>query len=124
MEKITVQIIEDETSLSNILKDELVEEKFNVVQSFDGEEGFKMAKENKPDIILLDIIMPKLNGIELLKKLKSEEDLKNIPVIILTAYGDLEKISNTISLGALAYFIKDQQNLSDIPKIIKNTLKI
>ncbi len=124
MEKITVQIIEDETSLSNILKDELVEEKFNVIQSFDGEEGFKMAKENKPDIILLDIIMPKLNGIELLKRLKSEGDLKNIPVIILTAYGDLEKISNTISLGALAYFIKDQQNLSDIPKIIKNTLKI
>ncbi|MEA2112547.1 MAG: response regulator [Patescibacteria group bacterium] len=124
MKKITIQVIEDEMTLSNALKDELKEAGLEVMQSFDGEEGLTMAQENKPNLILLDIIMPKLDGIEVLKKIKSNPDLKDIPVIVLTAYGDLEKISSTISLGAVAYFIKDQQHISDIPKIVKNTLKI
>ncbi|MCK5022011.1 MAG: response regulator [Candidatus Pacebacteria bacterium] len=122
MQKTIVQVIEDDEILSNTIKDELEGEGFEVIQSFDGEEGLKIAKENKPDIILLDIIMPKLDGIAVLKMLKLDANIKNIPVIILTVYGDMDKISDTIELGAKAYFIKDQQKLSEVVKTVKEIL--
>ena len=123
MEK-SVLIIEDEKILSNTIKDELEDEGLVVLQAFDGEEGLKMTKEVKPDIILLDIIMPKLDGMETLKAIKADSTIKNIPVVILTVHGDLEKITNTIALGAKAYFIKDQQSPSEISAAIKNILHI
>ncbi|MCK4918587.1 MAG: response regulator [Candidatus Pacebacteria bacterium] len=121
-----ILIIEDEPILSDTIKDELEDSEVEVIQAFNGEEGLKMAQETIPDIILLDIVMPKLNGIETLKKLKADPNptVKNIPVVILTVHGDLKKISNTIELGAKAYFIKDQQSLSEITKTIKDILHI
>ncbi|MBU1046498.1 response regulator [Patescibacteria group bacterium] len=124
MKKYTIQVVEDELALSNTIKDELTEEGFNVIQTFNGEEGFKKAKEEKPDVILLDIIMPKIDGITMLKMLKADVKTKYIPVIVLTVHGDLEKIADTITLGAEAYYIKDQQSLSEITKNIKNILRI
>lgn len=119
METFKVALIEDDEVLSKALREELEDTGFGVLQAFDGETGFELVKKERPDLILLDIIMPKLDGISLLKKLKDDEDVKNIPVVMLTVFGDYKKIADTIDIGAEAYFIKDQQNMATVVETIK-----
>jgi len=123
MEKYKIALIEDDKILSKALKEELEESGFEVLQAYDGEEGFILVQKEKPSLILLDIIMPKLDGISLLKKLKDDEDLKKIPVIMLTVFGSYKKIADTIDIGAEAYFIKDQQNMETVVRSIKEMLE-
>lgn len=123
MKKYKILIVEDDDILSGIMKDSLEDEGYEVVQAFDGEEGFTIAKTEKPDTILLDIIMPKLDGISLLKKLKADDEVKNIPVFIITVHGDKEDIMGTIDLGAESYFIKDQEKVADIISAVSNKLQ-
>ncbi len=115
-----IALIEDDKVLSNALADELESSDINVVRAFDGEEGFELVKREKPDLVLLDIIMPKLDGISLLKKLKENEETKNVPVVMLTVFGDYQKIADTLDLGAKAYFIKDQQKMSSVVDSVKS----
>ncbi len=77
-----------------------------MVQAHDGEEGVKAAMKEIPDLILLDVLMPKLDGFEALKKLKADEGTKNIPVIMLTNLGQKEDIDKGIQSGAVDYLIK------------------
>lgn len=104
--KTKVLIVDDDTFLASIYATKLELEGFGVVQAHDGEEGVKAAMREMPDLILLDVLMPKLDGFEALKKLKADEQTKNIPVIMLTNLGQKEDIDKGINEGAVDYLIK------------------
>lgn len=124
MEKKKILIIEDEAMLQRALTEFLESEKFEIVNALNGEEGLMMAKEKKPDLILLDIILPKKDGYEVLEEIKKNEDTKKIPVIILTNLESAEDIQRAFDAGATTYLVKSNYKLDDVVKKIKDTLKI
>lgn len=119
-----ILVIEDEASLQKSLTEFLEEEKFEVLSALDGEKGLSMAQGEKPDLILLDIILPKKDGYEVLSELKQGEDTKRIPVILLTNLEGPEDIEKAFEKGASTYLVKSNYKLEDIVKKIKSTLKM
>ena len=118
-----ILFVEDEPSLQKAVGELLRQEGFQIFSALDGAEGLEIAKKEKPDLILLDLILPKKDGFEVLRELKADNDLKNIPVIILTnleGTGDVEK---AINLGATTYLIKANYELEDVVRKIKEFLK-
>lgn len=122
--KIKILLIEDDSFLLSMYTTKFELENFDVVASEDGEKGIKMAAKEKPDIILLDIILPKKDGFEVLKELKSSEDLKNIPVILLTNLSQKSDIDKGLNLGAVDYLIKAHFMPSEVVDKIKKILNI
>ncbi len=104
--EINILIIEDDTFLSELYKAELEKNGFHVFQAFDGLDGLAKISLVKPSLILLDLMMPELSGIEVLEKIKKEDNFKKIPVIILTTLRDPDTIKQVINLGAEGYLIK------------------
>lgn len=103
---VKVLIVDDDAFLSGIYATKLELEGFQVATARDGEEGLKAAMREKPDLILLDVLMPKLDGFEVLKRLKADADTKPIPVIMLTNLGQKEDIEKGLQDGAVDYLIK------------------
>lgn len=122
--KKTILIVEDEKTLRDVLHDKLESEGFNVLIAKDGEEGLEEAVENHPDLILLDIIMPKMDGITMFGKLKEDERGRDIPVIILTNLSPVEGVSQTIDRSVSNYLVKSDWKLDEVIEQIKNTLKM
>jgi DNA-binding response OmpR family regulator len=91
-----ILIIEDEETLQKALQEILLQENYEVVSALDGELGFKMASSEMPDIILLDLILPKMDGFEVLEALKKDEKTKKIPIIILTNLGGTEDVQKAL----------------------------
>jgi len=119
---ITILLIEDDTFLLNMYVDKFEIEGFQVHAADDGEKGAKMALEKNPDIILLDIMLPKLDGFGVLEKLKSDAKTKDIPVILLTNLSQKEDVDRGIALGANDYLIKSHFMPSDVVAKIKKIL--
>ena len=94
-----ILVAEDDDSLRSILVSQLKLEEFIVVEASNGEEGLKLSLQEKPDLILLDIIMTKMNGMVMLKKMKEDSRIKNIPVIILSNLNDVPQIIQTLEFG-------------------------
>jgi DNA-binding response OmpR family regulator len=117
-----ILIIEDEDVLIRVLKEKFEKEKFTVDIATDGDEALPIAKSTKPDLILLDIILPKSNGLEVLAKIKSDPELSLIPVIILSNLGEDEGIKKALSLGAVDYMIKAQHPINEVVDKVKNYL--
>jgi len=125
MKQHTVALIEDDRSLSDILGTELKKAGFRVLQGFNGEEGLHLIEPHKPDLILLDITMPKMDGITMLRELRKREDGKPpTPVLVLTNLEDFGKIAEATELGALGYLQKSEWHLDDVVKKVKETLGI
>ncbi len=101
-----VLLVEDDSFISQMYQTKLSMQGFVVVAAMDGEEGLQLAKKELPDIILLDIMLPKLDGWQVLEALKIEESTKDIPVILLTNLGAQEDIERGLELGAVDYMIK------------------
>jgi len=101
-----ILLVEDDEFLANMYRAKLEIENYEVVMALNGEAGLHMAEEKNPDLILLDIVMPKMNGFEVLNHLKSDKDLKKIPVILLTNLGQKEDVEKGLKLGADEYLIK------------------
>jgi DNA-binding response OmpR family regulator len=118
-----ILIIEDEETLQKALAQYLEEDKFEVFSAMDGEKGVELAKSEKPDIILLDIILPKKDGFQVLEEIKQDENTKNIPVILLTNLESMEDIQKAFDKGATTYLVKSEYRLEDIVKKINETLK-
>ncbi len=117
-----ILFIEDESALQKTLGDFLKQEGYNTVSALDGETGLKMAKTEKPDLILLDLVLPKMHGFEVLQALKEDAGTKDIPIIILTnleSTGDVEK---ALELGATTYLVKASYSLEEVIKKIKKAL--
>ncbi|MBL7068350.1 MAG: response regulator [Candidatus Omnitrophica bacterium] len=101
-----VLVIDDEKDLLELLTTRLQGEGFEVTCAFNGKEGLDKAAEWKPDLILLDIMMPEMDGIQTLKVLKETSETRTIPVIMLTCKGETESIFKTEKLGSTDYIIK------------------
>ena len=121
--KTKVLIVEDEEILLTALSEELKQEGFDVAGAKDGVEGVEKAASEKPDLILLDLVMPRLDGIGALKQLKEGPDTKAIPVVILTNLSDYDKISDALSLGAMDYLVKANYRLEELVTKIKTVLE-
>jgi DNA-binding response OmpR family regulator len=119
-----ILIVEDEKDLQEALATALTYEEFVVVKASDGEEGLAVAEAEKPDLILLDITMPKIDGLEVLRTLKRSEWGMGIKVIVMTALDDLEKIAEVMDAGGDEYVVKTQVSLGDIMKKIKTKLVV
>lgn len=119
-----VLVVEDERTLRNILQDKLKSEGFSVLAAKDGLEGLKIALKDHPDLILLDIIMPKMDGIDLLKKLRTDRWGKTVPVLLLTNDINPEHMSETLKVNANDYLVKSDWELDDVIKKIKETLRL
>jgi len=117
-----VLFIEDEPSLQKTLGDVLNENGYQAINALDGEIGLRMAKTEKPDLILLDLILPKMNGFEVLRLLKENEETKDIPIIVLTNLENIEDVNKVISLGAIAYLVKAQYSMEDLLKKVKEII--
>ena len=118
-----ILIIEDDKFLRDLISQKLLREGFNVVSAVDGEDGFKKAKEEKPDLVLLDLILPGIDGFEVLSKIREEAGLADLPVIILSNLGQKEDIEKGIQLGAVDYLIKAHFTPQEVIDKIKGALK-
>ena len=104
--KIKVVLVEDDKFLSNMYQTKLTIEGMEVIPAYDGQQGVEVVKKEKPDIVLLDIVLPVLEGWDTLKEIKKDPAVKDIPVIILSNLGQEEDIKKGQELGAVDYLIK------------------
>lgn len=118
-----ILFVEDESALQKTFGDILKKEAYEVISALDGEVGLKFAKSKKPDLILLDLILPKMDGFEVLEKLKEAPETKDIPVIILTNIGRMEEIGRALELGAKAYLVKANYTLQEVVDKVKQALE-
>ncbi len=118
-----VIVVEDDDTLCAALRQKLSKEKFSFFIAHDGESGIEKMQEKKPDLILLDILLPGMDGYEVLKKLKSDPNLADIPVIVFSNFGQKNDIENAKQLGAVDYFVKATSDLDDIISKVKNVLQ-
>ena len=119
-----IVIIDDDAFLAGIYATKLELDGFAVASGRDGEEGLRVVAKEMPDLILLDVLMPKLDGFEVLKRLKSDPAVKNIPVIMLTNLGQKEDVEKGLSEGAEDYLIKAHFVPSEAVAKIKKVLKM
>lgn len=119
MEK-KVLFIEDEEALQRALGDALEKRGWKVFKAIDGEHGVEVAKKELPGVILLDIVLPKKNGFEVLQALKAEVSTKDIPVMILTNLEGSADVEQALEHGAMTYLVKANYNLEDIIAKITN----
>jgi CheY-like chemotaxis protein len=115
-----ILLIEDEKIMVNLLENRLTKEGYDVSVAWDGEEGLLKIKEVKPDLILLDIVMPKMGGFEVMEEIAKDKELKKIPVIIISNSGQPVELERVKKLGAKDWLIKtefDPQEVLD--KVIK-----
>lgn len=117
-----ILFIEDESVMQKAVGEFLGVKGYNVMAALDGELGINMARQKLPDLILLDIILPKKNGFDVLKELKNDPTTKSIPVIVLTNLSQMGDISKIMELGVTTYLIKSDQSLKDIAAIVEKTL--
>ncbi|MCK5510998.1 response regulator [Candidatus Parcubacteria bacterium] len=119
---IKILLIEDDPFLLSMYSIKFEAEGFVVATADDGEKGLEAAKKTDSDIILLDILMPKMNGFEVLEKLKADEDTKKIPIILLTNLNQKDEIEKGLILGADDYLIKAHFMPSEVVTRIKKIL--
>jgi DNA-binding response OmpR family regulator len=119
-----VLLVEDDEILHNMYKKKFEYEGFEVVSAFDGSEGVKKAETEKPDVILMDIIMPKMDGFVAVKKIKKNSAISNVPIVMLTNLGQEEDVNKGRELGADDYFIKANHTPAEIVKKIKDLLAL
>lgn len=102
----TILVVDDEKDLLDLIEYNLKKEGFNVLKAENGEEGIAIAKEHKPDLVLMDIMMPKMDGMEAVEKMRADDELKSIPIIFLTARSDEKTEVEGLDKGGDDYITK------------------
>lgn len=118
-----ILIVEDDKFLRELIARKLEKEGYLVCEAVDGEEGEKIIKKEKPDLVLLDLILPGIDGFELLSRVKQDPNLEPIPVIILSNLGQKEEIEKGFKLGAIDFLVKAHFTPIEIIEKIKNILE-
>ncbi len=118
-----ILIVEDDKFLRELLAQKLLKEGYDVLEAIDGESGQKMIKDEKPDLILLDLILPGIDGFELLAKMKEDGSVVTIPVIVLSNLGQKEDVERALGLGAKDYMVKAHFTPAEIVSKVRNVLK-
>lgn len=117
-----ILFIEDESALQKAFSDTLRGEGYEVTSALNGEVGLRLAKEKEPDLILLDLILPKKDGFQVLEALKKGEETKKVPVIVLTNLEEAEDVQRALSLGATTYLVKANYKLEEVVDKIEKAL--
>jgi DNA-binding response OmpR family regulator len=123
MKKKKILVIEDELSLRHVLRDKFTREGFEVIEAKNGEEGLGASLSERPDLILLDIIMPVMDGMMMLKKLREDAWGKGAKVIILTNLNDNIKVAEAMAEGSYNFLVKTDWKIEDVVKTVKEKLK-
>ena len=120
-----VLLVEDDPFLSSLLKNRLQKEGLEVTLARDGEEALNSLKSGKPDLILLDLILPKKSGFEVMEEMRSDPQMQfqELPIIIISNLGQPEDISRGQALGAIEYFVKAKTSIDELVEKIKGFLE-
>lgn len=121
LQKQKILIIEDDRALQSALVEALAQEGYETASAFDGEEGIQKSEMEKPDLILLDLILPKKDGYEVLAELKKGSSA-NTPVLILTNLEEIDNVQKALDLGAKTFMVKSDFSLKDIIGKIRENL--
>ncbi|MFA6048079.1 MAG: response regulator [Parcubacteria group bacterium] len=118
-----ILIVEDDSFVMDIYHTKLTQEGFKVSTAANGMEALKKLEKERPDLILLDIIMPYVDGLEVLKKVRMMEQMKSVPIILLTNLSQKEEVDEGLALGANDYLIKSHFTPSEVLEKINKYLK-
>jgi len=118
-----ILVIEDDKFLRDLISQKLIKEGYDIAEAVDGEKGVESAKEEKPDLVLLDLILPGIDGFEVLSRIKSDPSSAQIPVIILSNLGQKDDIERGLKMGAADYLIKAHFTPGEIIDKIRVILK-
>lgn len=119
----TILVVDDDQELRDTLSEAFENEGFLVLKAADGQSGLGSAFEHKPDLIMLDLKMPNIGGLEVLKQLRADEWGQNAKVMVLTALDDMTSISETLNQGGLEYLVKSDWKLEDIISRVRSRLE-
>jgi len=123
--KKTILIAEDEAAMLSALSKKFTNEGFNVLEAKDGEEAYEKALDKKPDLVMLDIIMPKIEGIEVMKKIRKDRQWgAEVPIIMLTNLSDSGSVSEAAKFRVYDFLVKTDWRLDDIASLVKNKLNL
>jgi len=118
-----ILIVEDEVAILRATSDRLTDEDYEMIEAKDGKAGLDLALKEHPDLILLDILMPKMDGVQVMKKLREDSWGKSVPVILLTKLDlDDQKLREIVQYGAAYYLVKRDWSLEDVVKKVKEVL--
>ncbi len=117
-----ILIVEDEMPLANAIKDKLSKEGFSCILAKNGEEGLEMALSEKPDLVLLDIIMPRMDGMTMLSELRKDKWGMEVPVILLTNLSESKKVDEATAHQVYDYLVKSDWKLEDVVEKVKEKL--
>lgn len=118
-----VLVVEDEDFLVRALKDNLISEGYSVSVATDGEQVFEELKKKTPSLILLDLLLPKKNGFDVLKEIRQSPEWQLIPVVILSNLGEDSEIKRALELGANDYFVKSQHPIQEVIEKVREYLE-
>lgn len=118
-----ILIVEDEAQLLNVLYDKLSLEGFSVLKASDGKKGLDIALSEHPALILLDINLPVMNGIDMLKELRKDPVGKDIEVVMLTNFSEYKLLADALALGVHDYLVKSDWKLEDVVKLVHEKIK-
>lgn len=121
--KKNILIVEDDDFLRALVRKKLLSEGFNVFEAVDGEKGIEAIKNKKPDLVLLDLLLPNVDGFEVLSQTKSDSDVLGTPIIILSNLGQQEDIERALKLGASDFLIKSQFDIDQVVDKIKSIIE-
>lgn len=118
----SIMIVEDDRFLSSLMKARFEKDGFGVIQAFDGEEAIGLFKQAVPTLIILDLIMPKVTGFEVLQTISLTPELQKVPVVILSNLAQDSDIEKARELGAKEYFVKVKVSIDDLVGRVKGLL--
>lgn len=118
-----IAIIEDEEVLQKVLDIQMVSSGYQVICAEDGESAIELIKSEKPDLVLLDLLIPKVHGLDVLRTIKKDASTKKIPVIIFSNSSNEEEIEEGKKLGAIDYFVKASADLDELKEQIDSILR-
>ncbi len=117
-------VVEDSKPLRTAIKAKFESEGFEVLEAGDGEKGLNVFLKEKPDLILLDIVMPIMNGLEMLKRLRKHKEGRTVPVIILTNLSESEPTAEALQEGAYDFLVKADWKIEDVVEKVKDKLNL
>ena len=119
----TILIVEDEVALLNVLCTKLASEGFTVLAAQNGQDGLQIALAAHPDLILLDIVLPVMDGLTVLKELHADKWGKRAKIIMLTNLGDIQSVVDTLVFGSHDFLVKSDWKIEDVVKTVRDRLK-
>lgn len=117
-----ILFIEDEQAVQKTFGEILSNAGYKVINALNGEIGLSLAKKEKPDLVLLDLILPQKHGIEVLNELKKDKETKDIPIIVLTNIEEIGDVEKAISLGAAAYLVKTSYKMEEVLEKVRKII--